>query len=513
MNTFMNGLKNATNFTYTQNGALTHKTTNSALLDMFAQGAAMRRRPDEDCILMFKKAYEENPTYALKCLFYIRDIREGQGERRFFRVCMKWLAANDPEAVRRNLQYFAEYGRWDDLFVLIGSVVRNDVIALISAQLFKDLRSDGPSLLAKWMPSANTSSEATKALANDIRTELNMTPRQYRKMLSTLRGRIKVLERTMSASQWADIEFDKIPSVAGKRYRKAFERHDVDRAKSEKPVVSYADFAKDTTTKVQAGALYPYDVVAEALKIIPKNRSWYITGSNAATLPPVDDTQRLMINKYWENLHDYIHGTSFNGIAVVDTSGSMVTSDANAPINIAISLGLYCAEKNTGPYANHYISFASRPQLIETTGVDFVDKVYQIYKTNLVDNTNLEAVFDLLLDVAIQNHCSQAEIPQQVIIISDMQIDAARSVRGRNSRSVQTEMDLIRTKWLDHGYDMPRLIYWNVNASKDTILDDGPDVTYVSGASPSIFEQIIKGKTGYTLMMDVLDSERYSVIS
>lgn len=511
MNTFMNGLKNATNFTYTQNGALTHKTTNSALLDMFAQGAAMRRRSDEDCILMFKKAYEENPVYALKCLFYIRDIREGQGERRFFRICMKWLASYDPKAVCRNLEYFAEYGRWDDLFVLIGSKVRDDVLALICAQLFQDLRSDTPSLLAKWMPSANTSSEATKALANDIRTELNMTPRQYRKMLSTLRGRIKVLERTMSANQWADIDFSKIPSVAGKRYRKAFARHDVDRAKSEKPVVSYADFAKDTTTKVNAGTLYPYDVVSEALKIIPKNRSWYITGSNATTLPPMDDTQRLMINKYWANLHEYFAGATFNGIAVVDTSGSMVDERPDAPINVAISLGLYCAERNSGPFANHYISFASRPQLIETEGVDFVDKVYRIYKTNLVDNTNIEAVFDLMLNTALDSHCSQDEIPQNVLIISDMEFDQASTTRIRDK---QTLMEAIEEKWNARGYQMPNLVFWNANAAQSNIamtLRDG--ISFVSGCSPTIFRQILTGKTAYDLMFEVLDQPRYEVIA
>ena len=441
----------------------------------------------------------------------MKIIHKAQGERRFFRICMRWLASHDPEAVRRNLQYFAEYGRWDDLFVLIGSVVRNDIIALISAQLFKDLRSDTPSLLAKWMPSANTSSEATKALANDIRTELNMTPRQYRKMLSTLRGRIKVLERTMSANQWADIEFDKIPSVAGKRYRKAFARHDVDRAKSEKPVVSYADFAKDTTTKVQTGALYPYDVVAEALKIIPKNSSWYTTGSNAATLPPVDDTQRLMINKYWENLNEYFSGATFNGIAVVDTSGSMVDTRPDAPINIAISLGLYCAERNSGPFANHYISFASRPQLIETEGVDFVDKVYRIYKTNLVDNTNIEAVFDLMLNTALDNHCLQDEIPQNVLIISDQEFDQASTTHIRDK---QTLMEAIEEKWNAHGYQMPNLVFWNVNAAQSNIPMTAKDgISFVSGCSPTILRQILTGKTAYDLMFEVLDQPRYEVIA
>lgn len=508
-NNFLNGLANATNYTLTENGGVTHKTTGSTLYDMFGMGAAMRKRSDADCILMFRNAFDEDPVYALKCLFYIRDVRGGQGERRFFRVCMRDLASYNTEAARRNLKHIPMFGRWDDLYLFVGTPLEKDAFNLIKEQLALDVESKTPSLLAKWLKSENTSSLASRKLGAKTRVFLGMNHRQYRKTLSILRTRINILEKLMSAGQWDKIEFDKIPSRAGMIYKNAFARHDVERMINKSiEIQSYADFAKDTTKKVNAKVLYPYECVAEALKLFRTGSYW-----SMRELPPMDDTNRLMVNKYWRNLHDYIHKTPFNGIAVVDTSGSMVNSNANAPINMAISLGLYCAEKNTGPYANHYVSFASRPQLIETVGVDFCDKVQRIYKTNLVDNTNLEAVFDLLLNVAIQNHCSQAEIPQQVIIISDMQIDAARGIYGRNSRSVQTEMDLIRTKWFNHGYNMPRLIYWNVNASKDTILDDGPDVTYVSGASPSIFEQIIKGKTGYALMMDVLNSERYSAIS
>lgn len=514
MNTFMNGLKNATNFTRTENCALTHKTTTSNLLDMFAMGAAMRKRSDEDVILMFKKAYAENPVYALKCLFYIRDVRGGQGERRFFRVAMRELAtnANTVQAAARNLELIPEFGRWDDLYIFVGTPLEAQAFAFMKKQLALDVQCKTPSLLAKWLKSENTSSADSRALAHKTRIAFGMSHREYRKTLSILRERINVLEKLMSAGKWDEIEFDKIPSRAGMIYKNAFARHDIERAKSEKSVQTYAEFAKDETKTVNAKTLYPYECVAEALKMAPRNCSWWSSGSSNAKLPPMNDTNRLMVNKYWANLENYFKGATFNGIAVVDTSGSMVNSDASAPINVAISLGLYCAEKAKGPFAGHYISFASQPQLIETDGVDFVDKVYRIYKTNLVDNTNIEATFDLLLDTAIQNRCKQEDLPQNILVISDMEFDSARRYYGRG-QDTRTLMENIEQKWNTHGYKMPNLVYWNVQARQNNIpmaVKDG--VSFVSGFSPSIFEQIMSGKTAFDLMFEVLDAERYAVI-
>ena len=253
----LNALKNETNFTRTENGALTHKTTRSDLLDMFAMGAAYRSRSDEDVLVLFRKAFKENPVYAMKCLFYIRDVRGGQGERRFFRVCMRDLATQDLSAAKRNLMNVPEYGRWDDLLVFIGTPLEKDAMAVIKAQLVLDVQCKTPSLLAKWLPSENTSSAKTRAQAAVVRKYLGWTHKQYRKTLSVLRARINVLERLMSAGRWDEIEFDKIPSRAGMIYKNAFARHDLERVQSEKIVQTYADFAKDTTKKVNAKALYP----------------------------------------------------------------------------------------------------------------------------------------------------------------------------------------------------------------------------------------------------------------
>ena len=245
MNTFLNGLTDATNFGYTENGAVKHLTTRSALLDMFAMGAAMRKRSDEDIILMFRKAFAENPVYALKCLVYIRDVRGGQGERRFFRTCMKDLAFQDTEAARRNLKYVPEFGRWDDLYVFVGTPLEDAAFEIMKEQLALDVQCKTPSLLAKWLKSENTSSKTSRKLAQRTREYLGMTHKQYRKTLSILRERINVLERLMSAGKWDEIEFDKIPSKAGMIYKNAFARHDIERMKKDKNIQSYDDFAKD----------------------------------------------------------------------------------------------------------------------------------------------------------------------------------------------------------------------------------------------------------------------------
>ena len=318
MSNFLNGMKSATNYAITENGALTHKSTMNAVLDLFAMGAAYRTRTDEDVILLFKNAFDTDPVYALKCLFYIRDVRGGQGERRFFRVVTKWLAKYNTAAMQRNLAHVPEFGRWDDLFVFIGTPLENEALSIIKHQLALDAQCKTPSLLAKWMPSENTSSAKTVKTAKVVRKYLDMTPKQYRKVLSALRKRINVLERLMSEGRWDEIEFDKIPSKAGLKYKNAFARHDIERMKKNPEVKSYADFAKDTTTKVNAQTLYPYEVVDKATKVM--GCSYWSYNHNAN----MDDTDRLMVNKYWENLADYFNGKTFNGLAVVDTDRKSV---------------------------------------------------------------------------------------------------------------------------------------------------------------------------------------------
>ena len=492
---YLDNLKAATDFKLTENGAIAHSSTGSNLYDLFAFGGAYRNRTVEDCLTLFVKAFNENPTYAMKCLFYLRDVRGGQGERRFFREVVKYLAIHQPEVMKRNLQYIPEFGRWDDLYMFVDTPLMMDAFALIKEQLALDVQCKTPSLLAKWLKSENTSSDESRMLGNLTRMYLKMSHKQYRKTLSILRERINVLERLMSAGRWDEIEFDKIPSKAGLVYKNAFARRDVIKAK-------YEAFAKDTSTKVNAATLYPYEVVRKALD----NFNWRQWTST--------DTDRAMINKYWDNLTDYFNGATLNALAVVDTSGSMTCTYGGdvRPIDVAISLGLYCAQKAQGPFHNHYISFASRPQMIDTTAPDFCQAVYNIYRTNLVDNTNLEAAFGLLLNTAITHHTPQSELPETLIVISDMEIDEARYGWGRALETPEATMETIKRSWAAAGYKCPKLVYWNVNARNNTILDKSADVSYVSGCSPVIFEQIMKGKTGYDLMMDNLNDKKYSCI-
>ena len=470
MNTLLNGMKSASNWAMTENGGITHKTTNSDLLDMFAMGAAMRNRSDEDVILMFQKAFAENAELAMKMLFYIRDVRGGQGERRFFRTVMSWAATRKDtrESVRKNIQYFSEFGRWDDLYCLVGTPLEKDALSLMKEQLALDVQCKTPSLLAKWLKSENASSGETHRLADITRRYLGMTHREYRKTLSILRARINVLEVLMSANRWDEIEFDKIPSKAGLIYKNAFARRDIIKAKYE--------------------------------------------GRNPIALDNVD---RLMINKYWDNLTDFFKGAKLNALCMVDTSGSM----SGTPINVATALGLYCAERAGGPFAGHYISFSSRPQLIATEGVDFCDKVDRIVRTNLCENTNIEAAFDMVLNTALTNRVPQSDMPEYILVISDMEFDSATGNYWRRSGSsmckanAESVMETIERKWNERGYQLPRLIYWNVDARQANIPMIGNHyVSYVSGFSPSIFKSIVTGKTGWDLMIEAICAERYECI-
>lgn len=505
MNTFMSAMKNDSNFGYTENGAIKHLTTGSKVYDMFAMGGAYRSRGENDVLTLFNDAYGEHPELAMKCLFYLRDAREGQGERRFFKTCLHWLAIYHTEAVKRNLQHIAMFGRWDDFYCLVDTPLEEEMFAYLKKQLSLDVQCKTPSLLAKWLKSENTSSAESRLLGRKTREAFGMTAKQYRKTLSILRERINVLERLMSAGKWDEIEFDKIPSRAGFIYRNAFARHDIERAKSNKDVQTYADFAKDTTTKVNAKVLYPYECVEKAIRVWCK---------------PAEDTERLMVNKYWENLADYIKGATFDGIAVVDTSGSMM----GTPMNVAISLGMYCATKAKGPYANHFFSFSECPEFIEIHGHDFVEKARNIVEdADWGGSTNVEAVFDKILQIAIDNKLAQEDIPGKVIVISDMEFNSCVTSNGcctrnyygyaRTSFNKDTLFEAMAKKWAQFGYKLPRLIFWNVDARSNNIpMKDDGNVTYVSGFSPVIYEQIMKNKSSIDLMLDKLLSKRYELI-
>lgn len=417
-----------------------------------------------------------------------------QGERRFFRVCLNWLANNYPEIVEKNLKNIPEFGRWDDLYCLIDTPIETKMFDFMYKQASLDINSKTPSLLGKWLKSENTSSIKSKILGRKTAKAFGLTPKQYRKILVHLRKKINVLEVLMSANEWDKIEFDKIPSRAGLKYRNAFAVRDVIKKK-------YESFIKDKNTKVNASTLYPADVVE---KVIDKGYFYGI----------ISEIERLTLNKYWDNLEDYFNNSVFNGIAVVDTSASMISK----PMSVAISLGLYCAEKcsKDSPFYNHYITFSREAKLIETEGVDFVDKVIRIMKQNLCENTNINSVFDLILKTSLKHGLRSEDLPENIIIISDMEFDrcAMSSPYNYNYFEPQTEMEKIKQNFELYGYKMPKLIFWNVDARTDNIpMKDENGITFVSGYSPIVFDMIMKGKTGQDLMLEKLNSKRYSVIN
>lgn len=507
MNTnLINAIKDNTNYGYTENGAVKHLTTQSDLLDMFAMGGAYRNRSDADCILLFKNALEENEAYAMKCLFYLRDVRGGgQGERRFFRVAMHWLAKAYPEIAHRNLANIAEYGRWDDLYCFVDTPIEDEMFAFIRKQLNLDLTCKTPSLLAKWLKSENTSSAESRRLGAKTRNALHLTPKQYRKVLSALRARINVLETLMSAGRWDEIEFDKIPSKAGLKYKNAFARHDLEREQADKQ--SYQNFIKSEDTKVNADALYPVDIAHQIFKYYEFSRySWYADRK-------ASELDREVWQKYWDALPDYYHGRQENGLAMVDVSGSM----EGTPMEAAVSLGAYIAERGKGPFQNHFITFSSKPQLVKFEGVDIYEKLQRARSADWGMNTNISAALDLVLQSAVDHDVAQKDMPNVLYIFSDMEFDACVTDgssyhRVGSNAGMNTLLERHAQKWLRAGYELPRVVFWNLNARTKNIPALGGRFSYVSGFSPVMIEQILSGKDGYALMMEKLNTPRYAAI-
>ena len=345
------------------------------------------------------------------------------------------------------------------------------------------------SLIFKWLPSENASSEKTKELARAIRKSLGITSKQYRKLLSWGRERINVLERLMSSNQWDKISFDRIPSRAGLIYKNAFARRDILKAE-------YEHFMRDKSTKVNAKDLYPHEIA---------HRAFYTDSS--------DDTNRLVLQKYWDNLPNYYGNKEENGIAVVDVSGSM----SGQPMEVAVSMGAYIAEKAHGPFANHFITFSVQPELVKFEGIDIVDKFKRCVRADWGMNTDLKAVFNMLFDTAVKNHIKQEDMPERIYIFSDMQFDRCVSVGNScyyaSQSKIDTMMEAEKKRWARYGYKLPSVVFWNVNAAfKNNIPAIGEGFSYVSGFSPVMIETILSGKDGIDLMLEKLNSERYKMI-
>ena len=459
------------NLTTTENGAVAYNSTRNMCLDAFGSLGGMRKSSDEDIIRTFKNAFYEDRKLAMRMLFYFRDIRGGQGQRRVFRTIIKWLANNYKECVENNLDNILFYGRGDDYLCLLDTPVADSVNKYIKNKLLEDVSNMNNcrevSLLAKWLPSINTSSCETRKNAYKLINAWGWEPKNYRKILSALRAYIDVTERKMSSNSWEDINYSTVPSKASINYSNAFFAHDSKR---------YSKYLSDLNigkSKVNAKALFPVDIIHK----IYSNNNFYRPS----------DKDRILWDSMWKALPNYFEGKNETGICVCDTSGSMY----GTPLEVALSLGMYCADKCTGPFANKFITFSSNPRLVEFKGNDIYEKVRNVVP--IIENTNIEKVFNLILDTALRNNCKNEDIPSKVYIISDMQFDSAQGYRYR--RNVPF-MKIMRDKFEHAGYTLPSLIYWNVRASKCGMFHEtvgGENCAMVSGYSPSLFKSIIEG--------------------
>ena len=475
-------LRQMANRTRTENGAVTPLTTRSDVLDLFSTVGALRAASDQEIVSRFRRAWAEDRDLAVRTLFYARDVRGGLGERRVFRVLLRHLAQTEPETVRRNLRAVAEYGRWDDLLELIGTPCERDLTSLIAEQLREDLRLDEQdepvSLLAKWLPSVNASNQDTVRTAKTIARALGMTDTAYRRMLTRLRARIRILEKNLRERDYT-FDYQAQPSRAMYVYRRAFLRNDGDRYRA------FMDQVASGRATLHTASVNPCDLVQQALGF---------RGTPA---------ERQVLDTTWNALADFTDGR--NALCVVDTSGSMFWTGSPVPFAVAMSLGLYFAERNTGAFRNHFITFSERPRLIEIKGRDLVDRVHYCRSFSECANTNIQAVFDLVLNAALANRVPQKELPETLYIISDMEFDSCS--RGADL----SNFEYARLQYARCGYRLPNIVFWNVQSRhvQQPVTRDERGVALVSGYTPRLFTQVATGKTPYQLMLEVLNGERY----
>jgi len=446
------------NTTYTENGALTFRSTLDPVLDFHYHAPAKRGRVEEVRAL-FERAYAEQPALAILALFNLRDVRGGKGERDSFRACLAWLAEHDPQAFELIARFVPEYGRWDDLLAFSAHLT---VRALVAEQLRADCASAHPSLLAKWMPSLKTSSAQTRALAHAWRKALGMREEDYRRTLSTLRARLRVVERDMSAGRWGEIDYPRVPSRAAMIYRRAFRRHDAERYRAFLAAVQRGE------AKINAGTLYPYELVRA-----------------------VEDDDDPSIQALWDALPDYTQGRV--GLVVADVSGSMrdhnLPGSRARPIDVSIALAIYYAQRNKGPWAGMAITFTDRPSVIAIPPDLPLGEARRRMTLRVGYNTDFQAVFRLILSLAQENGVPPEQMPAAVWVVSDMEFDEA----GPGT----TNLAAVREQYANAGYPMPTLVFWNIvsRGLQTPATANEPGVALVSGFSPSAFQAALENRT------------------
>ena len=471
MTTFVDAVK--TQDAVTANGMKARKSTTNNVVDLFFKIGASRGK---DIIPDFVKAYVQDKDLATRVALWARDPRGGAGERQLFRDILIYLENNDPEIAMAMLAKVPELGRWDDIFVFTTPELKFAAFAMLKSAL-----DAGNGLAAKWTPRKGK-------LAQEIRTSFGWSPKFYRKTLVNL---TKVVETQMCANDWDNINFSHVPSVASARYKKAFNRHTTKFAEYVAALVK-----GDSEVKVNAGAVYPYDI----LKGIG---GW---GWDAR----YNKTERDHIIAQWNALPNLVGDA--NILPLVDVSGSMTCragkNNSVSCMDVAVSLGLYLAEKNQGKFKDAFLTFSGTPELLHLKG-NIVEKCDQMVKSNWGMSTNLHAAFEKILNVAIKGKVPQAEMPEMLLILSDMQFD--RCVNYDDSA-----MEMIERKYTAEGYTVPQIVFWNLNANDNVpVKSDKSGAALVSGFSPSIVKAILAADmsefTPYGIMMKAIMNDRYAL--
>ncbi|UVF61230.1 Ro-like RNA binding protein [Mycobacterium phage DuncansLeg] len=477
MTTFLRSLQEQFNHTTTENGALAHKSSFDPVVDYFGLAGAMRNRAEASADL-FETAFRSDVQAAIRTLFYLRDVRGGQGERDVFRAGLKRLVGLSPVKAGRVLQHVPFYGRWDDLLIE-GVFQHPEVQKIILNQWTADVaayeRGEGVSLMAKWLPSDKA---ANKELAIAVRKSLGLSQREYRQTLSALRSRIGLLESSMSRNDW-DIDYGKLPAQAHRKHVKAFRRH------AEGEYQAYLDAVERGEAKINTSTLYPHELYDMATRY---------------------GGDRKAADVMWNNLPDYTRGAE--AIVMADVSGSMHQSWSQGanPIAVSVSLALYFAERNQGDYAGYFMTFASTPALMKVPSGDLSARLSAIENsTGWMGSTDVGKAFDAILAAGVKS----GTVPATLYIISDMQFDQA--IDDGNDTTFQTA----KRKFAAAGLELPHVVFWNVDARNDqlpaTILDG--QVTLVSGFSPTVFGMAVEGKTPRELVDSVINGERYERIN
>ena len=487
----------------TENGAAAYDSTaQGALLDLFSQIGALRPRTDREIEQKFAAAFQEDKLLATKMMFYSGDIRQGGlGERRTFRVCLRWLAENHPEIVNKNIELIPYFNRFDSGFVLCGTKCEELMWANVAKPLAADMKAYNAStatkivpvsLLAKCMPSENTSSVKTRQMAIKAMRALHLEPRKYRKMLSALRKHINVVERQMSAGEWGLIDYAKVPSYAMHNYGSAFAKHDHERFDAYLKSVSKGE------VKINAATLYPYDLVE---KYMSGGYNYHRYGDCV-----ISEKLDEVVEAQWKALPNYLT-KPMNAVVMADVSGSM----RGRPMATSIGLAIYLAQRNTGLYHNQYMTFTNEPHFVNIKeGASLLENVQKVAAAGVGYSTNLEKAFQEILNVAVTNRVPANQMPKTFVVISDMEID--RYMRpGRHWDFLK----VMEARYNARGYSLPRIVLWNVNARKDTVLSQDENTIFISGQSPSSFKalcQNLDGITAYELMLQVLNGKAYAKV-